>query len=316
MEELVKTIDKKISAAFEAFESRMSQVDEYYEDEGALQYEGSEPGVSEISDLDGLMAASMKNVAGVSNEENDIWQNFSSEYQADETPGKPVNEGISRMVNTMFKKKVNEDTMVQKFKTFLRPANCESLITPRVNSCIWDRLTPEIRSFDVKMQKIQNCLQKSSIAVIETLDSLTEQAGKTDDQVHALNKKLVACLAFNSYANSELNMRRRDLIKPELKQGFKHLCSPQVPVTEELFGDELHKHVKDISETQRVVGKIYRGRPFNRGYGSGFRGQPGYGRSWRGRSRYQPYYKNYGGQNQSSQGQEKNNAKNTKQKSA
>lgn len=41
---------------------------------------------------------------------------------------------------------------------------------------------------------------------------------------------------------------------------YKHLCSSQIPVTDELFGGDLHKLMKDISESHRVVGKITRGR--------------------------------------------------------
>ena len=92
-------------------------------------------------------------------------------------------------------------------------------------------------------------------------------------------------------------MRRRDLIKPELNQGFKQLCSTNVPVTEELFGDDLHKQVKDISESHRVVGKIHRGRGYQ-SYGRSYRGYTGRGRPWRGNSsrgsRFQPYqYQQY-----------------------
>ena len=101
-----------------------------------------------LSDLDGLMSANMCTPGTSSEADGDLWCDLSREYNNEETPGKPVNGGITQMVNTMISKRINEDTLSQKIKSFLRPANIEGLITPRVNSVVWDRLSPEVRTFD------------------------------------------------------------------------------------------------------------------------------------------------------------------------
>ena len=46
----------------------------------------------------------------------------------------------------------------------------------------------------------------------------------------------------------EMNMLRRDLIKPGLHEKFAALCKPSIAVTEYLFGNDLTKHIKDIDE--------------------------------------------------------------------
>ena len=49
-----------------------------------------------------------------------------------------------------------------------------------------------------------------------------------------------------SNANLELNQRRRELMKPDLHNNYKHLCSSNslVTITEQLFGNDLAKEMK------------------------------------------------------------------------
>ena len=54
---------------------------------------------------------------------------------------------------------------------------------------------------------------------------------------------------------NEVNIKRRELIKPDLNDQFKQLCGSHTPVTK-LFGDDLPKLVKEISETNKVGVKV------------------------------------------------------------
>ena len=53
-------------------------------------------------------------------------------------------------------------------------------------------------------------------------------------------------------------MRRRGSIKHELNDDYRHLCSPTVPFTEFLLGDdvELSKQLKDLTEATKVGKKL------------------------------------------------------------
>ncbi|XP_074612234.1 uncharacterized protein LOC141866599 [Acropora palmata] len=55
---------------------------------------------------------------------------------------------------------------------------------------------------------------------------------------------------------NEVNIKRCELIKPDLNDQFKQLCGSHTPVTKLLFGDDLPKSVKEISETNRVGVKV------------------------------------------------------------
>ena len=66
----------------------------------------------------------------------------------------------------------------------------------------------------------------------------------------------VDALALFANANSELNQRRRELIQPDLHDEYKHLCSSSPAITDQLFGNDLPKQVKELTEVNRVGKKV------------------------------------------------------------
>ena len=52
------------------------------------------------------------------------------------------------------------------------------------------------------------------------------------------------------------NADEKVLMRPQLNANYRHLCSPSNPVTSLLFGDDLPKAVKDISDTNRLGSKL------------------------------------------------------------
>ena len=57
-------------------------------------------------------------------------------------------------------------------------------------------------------------------------------------------------------ANIELNIRRREVLKPELHTSYRYLCAPSNPITTQLFGDDLLNAVKDIIDTNLITSKL------------------------------------------------------------
>ena len=77
-------------------------------------------------------------------------------------------------------------------------------------------------------------------------------------------------------------MRRKEMIKPDLHDDYKHLCSSSIEPTSFLFGDELPKQVKDLTEVNRVGKKVTHSRS-SKVNAFGYKRQPsfGYGRNGR-----------------------------------
>ena len=202
---------------------------------------------------------------------------FAAKY-ATESSGPELDSFVSDslkylMNNQLLEKNLND--MMDKYNT---PSNCSFLRVPKVNSPIWDSIQSRTRSLDLKMQRVQKCLVKGTTAIAQ-------------DMVEPSNSQQDALTCFAS-ANFELNMLRRELIKPDLNPKFAPLCKPSVPVTENLFGNDLSKNIKDLSEVQRATGRMTRGRgqfrPRNFVYG----GQRG--RAY-GRNRFLGYSQQYSG---------------------
>ena len=50
--------------------------------------------------------------------------------------------------------------------------------------------------------------------------------------------------------NWKLNMKRRELIKPDLNPPYTRLCKEEIKLFTKLFGEDLSKHLKDMSEAK------------------------------------------------------------------
>ena len=139
-------------------------------------------------------------------------------------------------------------------KKYPTPANCTALQVPKCNPPIWEGLKPNARSMDVKLQKVEKLLVTGLTAL-----STVEVSPLTEDRENAY-----ACLAAAVF---ELNMTRRDLLKPGLSERYTQLCKPSIPVTSMLFGDDLSQNIRDLSEIHRATGKLARYQPYTRGRG-------------------------------------------------
>ena len=92
--------------------------------------------------------------------------------------------------------------------------------------------------------------------------ALTVMINKLVDQIpsfpagNELLQEATDAFALIANANTELNHRRREFIKPNLHNDYKHLCSSSLAITDQLFGDDLPKQIKDLTEVNRVGKKV------------------------------------------------------------
>ena len=83
---------------------------------------------------------------------------------------------------------------------------------------------------------------------------------KTPTEMAGLMRKSMGLLSDSlsllSDASHEIDLRRRNNFKTEMKADYRLLCSDQNPVKDLLFGTELSKSVKDLTEASKVTSKI------------------------------------------------------------
>jgi hypothetical protein len=153
-----------------------------------------------------------------------------------------------------------------------RPENsCEGLKIVKTNQLVWDIIPTFSLTCDKKMQNIEKTLVKAATILTKVVDKMAKL--DTDENSEVLDN-CNDTIALLGYANRQINLARRDFMKPDLDTNYVHLCAQSVPYTSYLFGDDVSKAAKDIEDTRKIGSRLggYRGRPFYRGgRGRGFR---------------------------------------------
>ena len=121
---------------------------------------------------------------------------------------------------------------------------------------IWNSLSEKARSADIKLQKVQKSLVKGATAVVSVVNNLITAPGMPSKN-EVVNNLMDGVLLLAN-ANMELNVRRREALRPELHASYRYLCAPSNPISSELLGDDLPKAVKDITDTNRITSKLQR----------------------------------------------------------
>ncbi|XP_020902180.1 uncharacterized protein LOC110240703 [Exaiptasia diaphana] len=140
---------------------------------------------------------------------------------------------------------------------YQKPKNCGNLISPKVNKAVWLQLKTDTKNGDHAMQKAQKFLIHSTYALLEGCQKASDDL-RTTLHVHAL----VLLLS----GNRELNIRRRELLKPDLNARYAALCNPTTPITSELFGDDVSKEIDDLSKANKLGKKLATPSRIKRGF--------------------------------------------------
>ena len=94
----------------------------------------------------------------------DEFLGFKDDVRADET-GPDISQELASLVNQFVKEGTVDEELSEKLKNHPRPKNCDTLSKVSVNKVIWDKLTSNTRSQDVKLQKVQTTV----IAAIQVI---------------------------------------------------------------------------------------------------------------------------------------------------
>ena len=107
------------------------------------------------------------------------------------------------------------------------------------------------RSVDSAFQCVQLIHELSSLTV------LADQLFKDFQSMKAVNVRetlthLTDSIAIFGHANRRLNIKGREVIKYDLNPPYTRLCNEEIKPTTKLFGDDLSKHLKEMSEVKRA----------------------------------------------------------------
>ncbi|ESO91460.1 hypothetical protein LOTGIDRAFT_153904 [Lottia gigantea] len=164
----------------------------------------------------------------------------------------PVIDELASLVDRWFREEIEEDHWFELIKTIARRENC-TLVNIKTNQFVWGFLTVSTKIADKKIQNAQTSLVKGAIIVTKLTDVFGRASNEgSDDNL----EKALEALALLGHANKQLCFLRRENMKPNMKGEYSHLCSQTLKYTDHLFGDEVSKTVKDISDCSRISNKI------------------------------------------------------------
>ena len=66
-----------------------------------------------------------------------------------------ISEKLEKIVENRWFNKLSDGQLKEKTEKYLRPANCDNFITPKVNPEIWERLDRQTRGRDFKLSTLQ-----------------------------------------------------------------------------------------------------------------------------------------------------------------
>ena len=182
----------------------------------------------------------------------DILNKLEKEFNVSEQDGADMQGNLATIVQKLLKHNPEEDKLNEIKKRYLRSKNCEMLAETRVNLAIWNNLSERARTSD--LQKVQKSLIKGSTAVVQVVNDLISKPDMPSKS-QIVNQLMDGVLLM---ANANIELRRREALKPEFHTRYRYLCAPSNPITSELFGDGLPKAVKDITDTNRIISKLSR----------------------------------------------------------
>ena len=208
---------------------------------------------------------------------------LASEFCTNQSTGQPITDKLAAIVNNLLNNGLSKEQLAMKDK-YLKPENCEFLVTPKVNKLVWSQLKQEIKNADSSLQKGQELHMSSLYALLKVCNELAaDDTGDKKKHLTTLTHALVLALS----ANRQFNLGRRELLRPHLNKQYQPLCNPSVPITSSLFGDDLNKEIEDLTKANAIGLKIQgntgnqRFRPYGFNRGRGRRGS----NSFRGRGR-------------------------------
>ena len=183
---------------------------------------------------------------GAEGENGDSFKSLAEEFSVAERTSPAIDANLADIVKSLLTEKVAKDKLTEVQNKYCRPENCTNLVAPKINKQIWQQLRQDTRNNDSAIQKAQSLLLSGLYAVLQMCNS------SSGDQRNVLTHTAVLLLS----ANRELNLKRRDLIRPDLNKQYASLCNPSTAVSTFLFGDDLNKEVEELTKSHKLSSKV------------------------------------------------------------
>ena len=194
------------------------------------------PPTSNLDDLEDLFESQSGDASG----DVDVLDELDDPFSTPEETGPPIHAKLAGKVTDRFLTNLNNEVVTQKIKTYIWPDNCPNLVVPKCYTEIWQNLSKFQRTADLKVSHVQKNINAGAAAIIQILDLLlASEKSPQSLQIPQLISKGCDALALFGHASQELSYHRRDTVHPAIKWEYAGILNKSVPVTAQLFGDDI-----------------------------------------------------------------------------
>jgi len=121
-----------------------------------------------------------------------------------------------------------------------------------VNPEIWANMSHAAKRVDLRLTNTQN-VSKVGTIIAKCTDNLLKACKKDTNKINldemGFHTHALALLGPTQYESS---LKRREVIRPSLKKEYAALCSPNVPVTSLLFGNDLQQQLNKNKASNKI----------------------------------------------------------------
>ena len=108
----------------------------------------------------------------------------------------------------------------------------------------------DIKRLDKELQGVQKVLMQSLSALTQVLSGTTGQA---DPDMAEL---VANAVGLSAHASHQLDLARRKLFQPSIREDFRGLCTEEYPVEDFLFSKNIGEKLKTMGDTARITKSI------------------------------------------------------------
>ena len=112
---------------------------------------------------------------------------------------------------------------------------------------MWNQLKDATKKADMCMQKCQKLLMAARYAILEA----------SRGACGTIKANLVHALVLILSGNRDLNLKRRELLRPDLNAQFCALSNLFTAISKELFGDDVGKEIDEVAKANRLRRKSW-----------------------------------------------------------
>ena len=187
-----------------------------------------------------------KSACSDSEKQNDVLESLTQAFVQTKDKSPAITEKVASLIDNMASGGLSPETVKERVDKYPPPENCKFLCTTTINEEVWDLLPRRSKTVDLAFQKVQELFVQGLSSLSLLGDQLVKdlQTGKPTNVRQVLDQ-VMDSIALVANANHKLNMKRRELIKPDLNPPYTRLCKEDMKPSTKLFGAVVSKQAGD-----------------------------------------------------------------------